>query len=252
MASFSLRTLTIFACYSIIAIKSQSIVWESLIDLCYWQEKSIYKPAKKCEGNSDIIVERRINAGIRPYWCIVVNNRKRIYRNLLIQFNGTAQYRTADYYVRNINETSSSDNYDSFVIKATIGRIVISPKSSDDEFQNIISIKLNDVEMCRDDNREYELSHEPKNINEDWFVEQCKDLLGREFTEPTVCERISEITIEELSMNDNVNFWCLIVIRNSQGPRTSTTGVDDLDIYLTNENFEIKSVCIQIYNFTFC
>lgn len=228
----------------IINISCQTIVYEDILDLCYWQDKSIYKSSKKCEKINDLIVEKRINGETRPYWCIVINNRRRTYRQIEIQFNGTQNSRQVSYYVRNIErlELNNANSFiEKFKIKATMGRIVINSIEKSN-FQNIISLKIDNIEMCNNDTREYPLSPEPSNINKNWFVDQCKDMLEREYTEPTNCEKVKEVTLEEFSMNDNINFWCVIVVQNSQGKLTSSTGIDELEFVFSNENFEITSV----------
>lgn len=90
--------MTSLQCFSFIILISlvytQEIVYDKLLDLCYWPKPS--RAPTRCEDVIEIKVEKRLYDNTVPYWCIALDNRDGKYRTMTITYDGEKSTRDQD------------------------------------------------------------------------------------------------------------------------------------------------------------
>lgn len=226
----------------------QFIVWDDYIDLCGKMPSSStpQRPALRCEKANIVMVEKQLYRDEEPYWCIKINNTQgHTHTALQIQLNGDEIYRAIET-TRNVKRHSTLNNYreESFeLVENKINTIVISPTRPLHELQRIISMKLDNEELCSAYKADEvdNIFPSPQNSLLLRHLKKCYVINSRIHRPRNRCELNDKVIYEELSFRGEEYFMCVII---DSGNDTSITESNDqiLEIRLSNSNYYHQSV----------
>lgn len=249
----SLYLLIFLISVNVTHLQSALIVWDDYIDLCR-QNNNIWRSNRdpdRCENSTDIIVAKQLYRDEEPFWCIKVNNVQGHYELLKIHLTGD----NINRYVETSKETQrykiNDTNQEIFKLsKNIINTLIISPARPLHKLQRIISLKIDDNEMCKEyrSNEVDKVYTSQKNTLLTRHLKKCYFIGSRIHRPRNRCELNNDVTMEDMSLRGEEYFIC-IIIDNTDNSTNNTNNENEqtLEIMVSNGDYLLQNVSKKKY-----